>query len=133
MYAFLISIHVIVCVLLALVILLQSSKGGGLAGVFGGGGGGGMNAVFGGRGAGTFLTKSTTVLAFIFMALALILGRITRGGQEASSVISQERARGNIVTPADVLPTVPTDAEPLNQPLPVAPVEESAATDENEN
>ena len=114
MYAFLIALHVIVCILLTIVILLQSSKGGGLAGVFGGGGG--MNAVFGGRGAGTFLSKSTTVLAIIFMALALFLGMITRSNEGPSSVVSQERERGNVVSPGDVLPTVPTE-----DALPTAP------------
>jgi len=61
--------HVIVCIALVLVVLLQSSKGEGLAGsAFGGGGGGGISgAVFGGRGAATFLSKATSVLAVVFM------------------------------------------------------------------
>ena len=67
--------HVIVCVALIIVVLLQSSKGEGLAGsAFGGSGISG--AVFGGRGAASFLSKATTVLAIVFMincgALALM-------------------------------------------------------------
>ena len=74
--------HVIVCIALILVVLMQSSKGEGLAGsAFGGGALSG--AVFGGRGAATFLQKATTVLAIVFMlncgALAFMSSnRITR-------------------------------------------------------
>ncbi len=58
--------HVITCIALILVVLMQSAKGEGLAGgtAFGGGMSG---AVFGGRGAATFLSKATTVLAVVFM------------------------------------------------------------------
>ncbi len=59
--------HVIVCVALILVVLMQSSKGEGLAGTALGGGGSLSGAVFGGRGAASFLSKATTVLAIIFM------------------------------------------------------------------
>lgn len=68
--------HVIVCIALVLVVLMQSSKGEGLAGTAMGGGGGLSGAVFGGRGAASFLSKATTVLAVLFMvnsgALALM-------------------------------------------------------------
>ena len=88
---------------------MQSSKGGGLAGVFGGGGGGGMGAVFGGRGAATFLSRVTTTAAIIFMVLSLLLGMITKGTRSASSVVSEERSKARTSSPADVLPTVPTE------------------------
>ncbi len=65
--------HVIVCVGLILVVLLQSSKGEGLAGTALGGGGGLSGAVFGGRGAGSFLSKATTVLAILFMINSIAL------------------------------------------------------------
>ncbi|MFQ6008570.1 MAG: preprotein translocase subunit SecG [Candidatus Zixiibacteriota bacterium] len=57
--------HVIVSVTLILVVLMQSSKGEGLAGTAFGGSLSG--AVFGGRGAASFLSKTTTVLAVLFM------------------------------------------------------------------
>ncbi len=57
--------HVLVCIALILVVLMQSAKGEGLAGgtAFGGGV---SNAVFGGRGAASFLSRSTTWLAIVF-------------------------------------------------------------------
>ena len=67
--------HVIVCIALIIVVLMQSAKGEGLAGgtAFGGGV---SSAVFGGRGAASFLSKATTVLAIVFFincgALALM-------------------------------------------------------------
>lgn len=77
MFAFLIVIHVIISCGLMLVVLMQSSKGEGLAGAFGGGGLSG--AVFGGRGAATFLSKATTVLAIMFMVSCIVLTLITKG------------------------------------------------------
>ena len=97
--------HVLICIALVLVVLMQSSKGGGLAGTaLGGGAGGGMSgAVFGGRGAASFLSKATTVLAIIFMfncgALAFMSAndRPTVGGQgvptDGESVVQQQAQR----------------------------------------
>jgi preprotein translocase subunit SecG len=70
-YPFLVIIHILVCVSLIIVVLLQSSKGEGLAGAFGGGGLSG--AVFGGRGAATFLSKATSFLAIAFMVTSIVL------------------------------------------------------------
>jgi preprotein translocase subunit SecG len=56
--------HVIVCLALIAVVLMQSAKGEGLAGTSFGGGM--SNAVFGGRGAASFLSKATTILAVVF-------------------------------------------------------------------
>ena len=56
-YLFL-AVHLVVCLVLIAVVLLQSGKGADLAGAFGGGG---SQTAFGPRGAGTFLGKLTTV------------------------------------------------------------------------
>ena len=65
--------HVIVCLALIIVVLLQSAKGEGLAGSAFGGAGGMGGAVFGGRGAASFLSNATTVLAVVFMANCIAL------------------------------------------------------------
>ncbi len=77
-----VTFHVIVCIGLIMVVLLQSAKGEGLAGsAFGGGGGGLGGAVFGGRGAGSFLSKATTVLAILFMVNCVSLAFISSGNR----------------------------------------------------
>ena len=63
-------IHIIVCLFLILVILLQAGKGGGMGAAFGGAG---SQTVFGGRGAATFLSKVTSVMAFLFVFTSMIL------------------------------------------------------------
>jgi preprotein translocase subunit SecG len=113
METFLIIIHFIITILLMIVILLQSSKGGGLAGVFGGGGG--MGAVFGGRGAASFLSKVTTVLAALFLGLALLISYIDKGKTIDNSV-ARERLRQS--SPASVLPTVPQEPTASEQSVP---------------
>src|SRR6266480_1291644 len=72
MFAFIITLHVVVSIFLIFVILLQPGKGDAMAGLAGGGGGG-SNTVFGGRGSVTFLSKVTTVCAIIFMVTSLTL------------------------------------------------------------
>jgi preprotein translocase subunit SecG len=62
--------HVMVCIFLILVVLLQQGKGADWAGAFGGGG---TQTAFGARGAGTVLSKATTTAAVIFMITSLAL------------------------------------------------------------
>ncbi len=119
LYTFLLLIHVVVCVFMIIAILLQSSKGGGLAGAFGGGGT--VGAMFGGRGAAPLLSKITIGLAATFMVLSMTLGLMTRGVMpREKSVVDEERAkRGS--TPASVLPVVPTEPEESQGGAPAAP------------
>jgi len=70
MYTFLVVLHIMVCLVLVLVVLLQRGKGGDVGAALGGGG---SNTVFGSRGAGNFLTKLTTGSAVIFMMTSLSL------------------------------------------------------------
>ena len=82
LYGFLIFIHVVVSITLVVSVLLQSSKGGGLAGTFGGSGISG--GVFGGRGAAPFLTKATTVCAVLFMVTSLSLNFVRSSSRDNS-------------------------------------------------
>ncbi|MDD2999144.1 MAG: preprotein translocase subunit SecG [Erysipelotrichia bacterium] len=63
-------IHILVCVGLIVIVLLQADKGEGLAGAFGGGA---SSTVFGERGSGGFMSKLTTTMAVIFMITSLII------------------------------------------------------------
>ncbi len=74
-------VHIIVCLILILVVLLQSGKGADLAGAFGGGG---SQTAFGARGTATFLTKLTTGAAIVFMITSLSLSLINSKGKGSS-------------------------------------------------
>jgi preprotein translocase subunit SecG len=104
MFAFLIVIFVLVSVLLMFVILIQSSKGGGLAGTFGGSDA--IGSMFGGRGSSAFLTKVTTVLATLFLLLALLMGMTTHGSVEQGTLMEKERQK-RMASPARTLPQIP--------------------------
>jgi len=104
MTAFLSVIHVLVSLLLIISVLLQSSKGGGMAGMFGGGGGGG---VFGGRGAATFLSKTTMWLGVAFALTSITIGLINRGSSDRPRSIVEQMSEQQQSTPATMLPTIP--------------------------
>src|SRR4051794_38500471 len=93
-------LHVIVCLFLMLTVLLQSGKGGGMGGAFGGGN---AATVFGGSGASTFLRKLTAGAATIFMATSMVLAYLSShnsadslekyGEQQAKAAAEREEAR----------------------------------------
>jgi preprotein translocase subunit SecG len=70
-YTFLTVLHVVVCIFLMLVVLLQAGRGGGIGLAFGGSGG--SQSVFGSSGGATFLTKMTAICAIIFFTNSLAL------------------------------------------------------------
>jgi preprotein translocase subunit SecG len=85
------TLHVAVCIGLMAAILLQSGKGGGLAGTFGAGS---SQTLFGGRGAATFLSRATTALAVTFFLTSLTLGlQASRAGGTRRSLIQEDAAR----------------------------------------
>ncbi|MDZ7725861.1 MAG: preprotein translocase subunit SecG [candidate division KSB1 bacterium] len=105
MYSILIALFILVALLMILVILVQSGKGGGLAGIAGGGD---MGGVFGGKGSAPFLVKATTILATLFMLIALVVGIMTRGSADQSSIMQREREQ-RMSSPARTLPEVPSE------------------------
>ena len=107
MYTFSVAIEVIVSILLVGVILMQNSKGGGLAGAFGGGN---FGTVFGVRRTADFLTRATTILATTFIVLALLINLFFLPGKSASSKESVIQS-GQVSVPPAQLP-------PQTQPLP---------------
>ena len=68
-YGLMVSLHILVSVLLIVAVLLQPGRGGGgMGAVFGGGS---SSSVFGGRGAATFLSKGTGIMAALFFVLSI--------------------------------------------------------------
>jgi preprotein translocase subunit SecG len=62
-------LHILSCIVLVVVVLLQAGKGANMGAAFGGS----SQTVFGSSGAGTFLGKMTTAVAIIFMLTSLFL------------------------------------------------------------
>ncbi len=85
------AVHIAVCIGLMASILLQSGKGGGLAGTFGAGS---SQTLFGGRGAATFLSRATTFLAVTFFLTSLTLGlQASRTAGLRRSLIQEDARR----------------------------------------
>jgi len=96
------TIHVLVCVILILVVLLQSGKGADLAGAFGGGG---TQTAFGSRGPASFLSKATTVAAIVFMITSIALSGIGGGaGIGGQSILDSTKGAA---VPAPTAPATP--------------------------
>jgi preprotein translocase subunit SecG len=77
--------HVLSCLFLILVILIQPGKSGG-GGIFGSAG---AQQVFGGRGAGNFLTKTTWATATLFFTTSITLAYLSSSSDEALQKKSQ--------------------------------------------
>ena len=106
-----IAIHVIVCIVLVVIILLQQGKGADVGAVFGGS----SSTGFGASGAGNALTKTTWALAAAFFATSIFL-----------AYSSTERVTGSIFNsssaPKSVMPTAPAQAPKIPViPVPAAP------------
>ena len=89
-----IFIFVIVCIMLMGIILMQSSKTGGMGS--GIAGNAGLDAAFGGEGADKLLVKVTTVLATLFMVMAIVLNVMSRPNEINSSVSSNSVIQGEV-------------------------------------
>jgi len=105
------TLHVIVCVILVLVVLLQSGKGADLAGAFGGGA---TQTAFGSRGPASFLSKMTTIAAVIFMLTSIGLSMISTK-TERKSVLETTSGR-QTTAPAKKVPAAQKPAAPVLTP-----------------
>jgi preprotein translocase subunit SecG len=103
------------CLVLIIVVLLQSGKAADLAGAFGGAG---SQTAFGPRGAASILSQATTWCAVMFMvcALALVV-RVDAGVEQNGSSIFQKTSKSAPkTTPAPVVPTPATPQPAAQQP-----------------
>jgi preprotein translocase subunit SecG len=112
MYTFFIALEILISLLLMIVILMQASKGGGLAGTLGTSN---LGTVFGVRRTSDFLTRTTTILATLFIAMALFINLVVlpRTERSAQSVI-QSGPQPTSLPPAQV----PQPQQPAPQQTP---------------
>jgi preprotein translocase subunit SecG len=104
MIIFLTIIHVVVCLFLIIVVLLQSGKSGDIAAAFGGQG---SQTAFGPRGTATALSKATTWSAVIFMVTSITLSILAQRRTGPGSVLEGMRS-----APAQTKPATPPPAPP---------------------
>lgn len=109
-------VHIIVCMFLVLVVLLQSGKAADLAGAFGGMG---SQTAFGPRGSATMLSKATTLAAALFMVTSMSLAILaTRRAGVGSSVLEKQPAKAQQGAPAKGKAPAPSPA-PAGSTAPV--------------
>jgi preprotein translocase subunit SecG len=107
-------VHVIVCLFLIVVVLLQSGKAADLAGAFGGMG---SQTAFGPRGSATLLSKATTISAILFMltsmSLSILATRSSGGG--GSTILDRHPVK---TAPAPNQVQIPLPTAPKSAPAP---------------
>jgi preprotein translocase subunit SecG len=117
MYILALLVHIVVCVFLIIVVLLQSGKAADLAGAFGGMG---SQTAFGPRGSATLLSKATTVSAVLFMVTSMTLSILaTRSSGVGTTVLDSTPPKSAPATPAPAAPKqqAPQGGTPVEIPI----------------
>lgn len=114
MYTFLLTLLILDALVLAVAVLLQSGKGGGLAASFGGASSS-SDSVLGTRQAGNLLTKASWWSGGIFLGLAFVLQIMSSRGTAPKSVLDKLAA-----------PSAPSSA-PVGGAAPAAPLTQQPA------
>ncbi len=109
MYTFIVILILVVCVLLALVVLVQNSKGGGLAANFAA-----PTQVMGVRQTADFLEKATWWLAIILVVLCLV-ATVSIPRHSADNTINTEVTAGNTSDPVQAASPIATPAPNADQ------------------
>ena len=109
MYILVTIIHVVVCIFLIIVVLLQSGKAADLAGAFGGMG---SQTAFGPRGSATLLSKATTISAIVFMCTSLALSILASRNNGGAGTILERSAPAKKSAPASTPPAVKQQSAP---------------------
>ena len=117
MFTLVTIVHVLVCIGLILIVLLQTGKGADVGAVFGGS----SSTLFGSSGAGNFLTRLTTGMAIVFMITSILLGYFS-GKKPSASVFDAARPRAEQpARPPDQGQAGPATPSQLPQPAPEPP------------
>ena len=124
LYGVAIFIFVMICIMLMGIILLQSSKTGGMGTAMGGQA---INTAFGGHGADKLLVRTTSGLAVAFMVMAIIIGMMDNPASRIDFnpepvLSSKNKSAQNVFT------TPPLELQPIETTLPV--VEKPAGKEE---
>lgn len=116
MFTFLLVVHVIIAIALVGVILVQRSEGGGLTG-------GSPTGLMSARGAGNFLTRTTTILASVFVLLSIGLAAVATVNRKPDTIDA------SLARPAAPNPDKPANSGDAPVPLavPGAPASAPAA------
>ena len=104
----LLTIHILVCIALVGVILLQQSEGGAL-GMGGGGAGGGLLSS---RGTGDLLTRTSWGLGITFFVLSLVLTLLAGHNRASSSVVDRVKIDSIDLNAVKPLTPAPAPAQP---------------------
>jgi preprotein translocase subunit SecG len=109
MHYLIIILHVVVCIALVLIVLLQKGKGADMGAAFGGS----SQTVFGSAGATSFLSKVTTAAAIIFMLTSLTLAFMFAKGKKSS--IMEGVQKNKPVAEESATPAAPADTGQAGQ------------------
>ncbi len=110
-------IHIIVCIALILIVLLQTGKGADMGAVFGGAG---SQTLFGNTGATTFLGKLTTGAAIIFMITSLSLAYLSKSGDKSVVPDTKPQAQSTQTSVPEQSALPPDNDEKLPEAAPTA-------------
>lgn len=128
-------LHIFVCFFLILVVLIQPGKSGGLGAALGGAG---AQQVFGGRGAGNFLSRATWICASTFFVTSMVLAYISSSADDSlqdrsGRALSTKRnspQNDEVVVPAAPFASAPAQGDEANEPaaadIPAAEAQPSA-------
>jgi preprotein translocase subunit SecG len=131
LFSFLLIVQALIAVAMITVILMQRSEGGGLAG------GGSPSGMMSARGASDFLTRSTAILATLFVALSILLAALaanTSGTRTIDTSLQRRGPAGAPATPAAPSPTsIPGVTPQPGQPTAAAPAPAAPAAQGNQS
>lgn len=129
-------LHIFIALGLVGLILIQHGKGADAGAAFGSGA---SSTVFGSQGSGSFLTRSTAILAVIFFVTNLVLAYLSSQVAEPESVIQEVTEPAPLSLPTEIpvlpeagnevptIPVVPAKEEAASAEIPVAPATQQPA------
>ena len=120
MYAFLIVVHVFVCMVLILVILLQAGKGGGFSDL----GSGMQTQSILGTQTNTFMTRATEVCAVVFIITSLTLGVVST--HRGKSLVERARLSEALKKSAPAIPITTETSDKVKESVTKDTAEASA-------